>query len=185
MPITEKFLPIASVGDKALLMTNTGYYLVDVTWVEPVPLLEVTTNTITNGSTLTREMTEIYVEDNEFAQWRMKIATTGVKLVAHNAPEAGTYYSTKNATGEIPDASSYTDNVISYWQLTEFYQFKDITRKMKFENDSGSDTTATLDFYGYIYVFANPVQYSRITDVPKPYVPVPVVARNARATGGT
>lgn len=183
MPITEKFLPIASVGDKALLMTNTGYYLVDVQWVEPLPLLKVTTDSIAAGSTLTREMTEIYVEDNEFAQYRMKIDTAGVYLTAHNAPEAGTYYATKNATGEIPPASDYTDNVISYWQLTEFYQFKDRTRRMTFENTTTAATTATVDFYGYIYVFANPVQYKHLNDVPKPYIPVPTVARNARALG--
>ena len=183
MPITEKLLPIASVGDKALLMTNTGYYLVDVTWVEPMPWLEITTDTITNGSTLTREMTELYVEDNEFAQYRMKIATTGVSLVRHNSPEAGTYYATKSATGEIPSAGDYNDDAVAYWQLTEFYQFKDITRKMTFANNSGSDTAATLDFFGYIYIFSNPVQYNSIKDVPKPFVPVPVVAKNARAGG--
>ena len=177
----EKFEPIASIGDKALLMTNTGNYLVDVVWIEPVPHLKVTTNTITAGSELTREMEEIYVEDDEFAQWRMKIETANVYLTEHTAPEAGRYYATRKTSGDVPDSSSYDDDAVSYWQLTEFYQFQDTTRKMTFKNNGGSDTSADIHFYGYIFVFENPVKYDNLSKVPKPYIAVPCVARNVRA----
>lgn len=181
--VSEYLTPVANIGDKVLLMTNTGNYLVDVVWVEPIPLLKVTTDTIAAGSTLTREMKEIYVEDNEFAQWRMAIETADVVLTAHNAPEAATYYVTKNAIGELPDKSKYGDEAIMRWQLTEFYQFQDTKRKMTFKNNGSSDTAATIDFYGYVFVFDNPVLYKDLKSVPKPFKPVPCVSKMAGITG--
>jgi len=177
------FEPVVQIGERVLLMTNIGLILGEVTWLEPVPSLVVTTDTITNGQTLDREMKEIYVEDNEFAQWRMQIITDGIYLIEHRCPNASPYWVTKHAEGQLPPASNY--NVIEpvkRLQLTEFYQYKDTSRYMKFLNNSGSDTTATIQFFGYIFQFEEIGKYKKLKEVERPYTAIPCVARCVKGT---
>jgi len=173
------FEPVVQIGERVLLLTSAGNIFARVTWIEPVPFLEVETNSISPGQTIDREMEEIYVEDGEFAQYRFIIETDNIVLVKHSAPRAVTYYATKNAYPTIPWASSYgMIEPLKNFQLTEFYQYKDESRYMSFMNTGGTATTAKIVFFGYIF------EFEEIEGAPeKPYTAIPCVARLSRREG--
>lgn len=172
------FTPVVQIGERALLLTNVGYRLVEVEWIEPIPWLTVTTTVIPAGGILTdREMQELYVNDNEFAQWRFMIETSDIYLVSHSCPKAAKYYATKSDVGVVPPVSSITNDAIKRLQLEEFYQYKDTKRFMSFENRGDTDTTVTLVFFGYVFRFNEVGAYDSLSEVPKPYTPVPCVSK--------
>lgn len=173
------FNPVAQVGERLLLELYGEYKLCEVEWVEPVPFLSVVTDSIAAGDELEREMKEIYVNDNEVAQWRMAVTTANFYIVGHYAPKAAPYWTTKHTTGELPPISSYAGiDAVSRLQLTEFYQYKDTTRYMTIANQGTSAGQATLVFFGYVFQIDELGTYNSIKDVPKPYVGIPCVARS-------
>jgi len=172
------FEPVVQIGERVLLLTNVGYIYGEVEWIEPIPWLEVVTDTIPAGGKLTdREMEEIYVEDNEFAQWRMMITTDNIYMIEHSCPKAAKYYSTKSSLGVIPPVGQITNDAIKRLQLCEFYQYKDTKRYMTFENRGTADTTATLVFVGYVFQFSEINRYKELKDVPRPYTAIPCVSK--------
>ena len=175
------FTPVVQIGEKVLLMTVDGYKFGKVTWIEPIPFIEVDFGALDPGATSDeREMTELYVEDNEFAQYRFVIETDNVVLVRHSCPRAVVYYATKNAYPVVPPASSYgLIEPIKRFQLTEFYQYKDTSRFMQVQNIGASATPeAKLAFFGYLF------EFEEIPGKPeKPYTVIPTVARLARSSG--
>ena len=173
------FNPVAQFGERLLLALYGEYKLCEVEWIEPIPYLSVITDSISAGDTLEREMKEVYVGDNEVAQWRMVITTDNFYLVGHYAPKAAPYWTTKHTTGELPPASVYTGiDAVSRLQLTEFYQYKNTTRYMTFLNNGTADGQATIVFFGYVFQINELGTYKNLKDVPKPYVGVPCVARS-------
>jgi len=175
------FEPIVQPGERVLLKAYKKEVYAEVTWVEPAPFVEVD---MLNGTTLNpgaeseeREMQELYVNDNEFAQWRFMIETDNVILAAHKSPKAAYYYATKNAYPIVPPAGTYgIIEPIKRMQLTEFYQYKDTSRVMTIANIGSSPiTSAKLAFFGYIF------QIEELKGSPtKPYTVIPCIARVAR-----
>jgi len=175
------FEPIVQIDERILLMTVDGYVFGKVTWIEPIPSLEVDFGALDPGELSDeREMKELYVEDNEFAQYRFVIETDNIVLVRHSCPRAVVYYATKNAYPVVPPSSSYGQiEPIKRFQLTEFYQYKDTSRYMQVQNVGTSATSeAKLAFFGYLF------EFEELPGKPeKPYTVIPTVARLARRTG--
>ena len=175
------FEPIVQIDERILLMTVDGYVFGKVTWIEPIPFLEVNFGALDPGERSDeREMEELYVEDNEFAQYRFVIETDNIALVRHSCPRAVVYYATKSAYPIVPPSSSYgLIEPIKRFQLTEFYQYKDTSRYMQVQNVGASATSeAKLAFFGYLF------EFEELPGKPeKPYTVIPTVARLARRTG--
>ena len=171
------FEPVVQIEERVLLLTNTKKIPAKVTWVEPVPFLEKDFGAISAGSTTDEtEVEEVYVEDGEFAQWRMTIETDNVVLYKHSCPRATPYYSTKKSSGIVPYASSYgLIEPIKRYQLTEFFQYQDLSRYMVLMNTGTSDVTESkVAFFGYIF------QFEELDKIEKPYTAIPCVARPTR-----
>ena len=170
------FEPIVQPTERVLLKTDTGNVYGEVTWIEPYPWIEIDFGAIEAGKTTDeREMKELYVANNEFAQFRMRILTDNVILSRHMCPKAVVYYATEEAYPYIPPASTYNGvGSINRDQLTEFYQYKDVKRFMKLKNIGTSNVTESkVVFFGYIF------QFKKLPRIEKPYTTIPCVARKA------
>ena len=175
------FEPIVQIGEKVLLLTGSGQIPARVIWVEPLPYLEINFGALAAGATSDeREMEELYVEDDEFAQYRCVPVTDNIAIVEHSAPKAAKYYATKSEIFEIRDKTTIQAiEPIKRLQLHEFFQYKDEKRYMRVKNIGTSDLTeAKVAFFGYVFVF------EKLPKIEKPYTAIPCVARMARRTGG-
>ena len=176
------FEPIVQIGEHVLLLTGRRDIPARVTWIEPVPWIEIDFGAITAGETTDeREMEELYVEDNEFAQYRMRIQTDNVVLWRHASPKAAVYYATKKVYPAMQPGSIYDAiEPLKRGQLSEFFQYKDTGRYMQLKNTGTSDVTESkLAFFGYIF------EFEELPRAEKPYTPIPCVARTGRTTGGS
>jgi len=170
------FEPVVQIDEKVLILTNTDRIPARVTWIEPVPYLEKDFGAIAAGGTTDEtEVEEVYVEDGEFAQWRMTILTGNVILYKHSCPRATPYYVLKKTEGQLIDNSSYSYEAIKRLQLTEFYQYQDLGRYMVLKNIGGSNVTESkVAFFGYVF------QFEELDRIEKPYTAIPCVARPSR-----
>ena len=175
------FTPVVQIGERVLLLTSEGDIPARVTWIEPIPWIEIDFGAITAGNTTDeREMEELYVEDNEFAQYRMRILTDNVVLWRHACPKAVVYYATKEEYPYVPPASTYDAiDALKRDQLTEFFQYKDTKRFIQLKNIGTTGVTESkVAFFGYIF------QFEKLPKAEKPYTVIPCIARKARG-GGT
>lgn len=171
-----QFDPVVQIGERVLLITNTRRIPAEVTWIEPVPYLEKDFGAITAGTNCDEtEVDEVYVEDGEFAQWRMAVLTSDVILYRHSCPRATPYYVLKKSEGYLPDSTAYAYESAKRWQLTEFYQYQDLSRYMILRNNGSGDVTSSkVAFIGYVF------QFDELDRMEKPYTGIPCVARPAR-----
>lgn len=171
------FEPVVQIEEKVLLITNTGKIPAKVIYIEPIPWIEIDFGALTAGSQSSeRELEELYVEDNEFAQYRYAVLSSNLKVVSHKCPAAAPYYSTKKGVYiEVPDISTYgTYEPTKNLQLTEFYQYKDTTRTMVVQNTGTTDLSESkVAFFGYVFVF------EVLDKIEKPYTAIPCVARSS------
>jgi len=172
------FEPVVQINEHVLLVTPEGRIPARVTWIEPIPWIEVDFGPINAGNlTDEREMKELYVADDEFAQYRMRILTDNIILYRHACPKATTYYATEKAYPRIPPASTYDAiDALKRDQLTEFYQYKDIKRYMQLRNVGATDVAESkVAFFGYVF------EIEKLTRIEKPYTVIPCMARKAKA----
>jgi len=175
------FEPIVQIDEKVLLLTGTRKIPARVIWIEPLPYFEIDFGALTAGQISDeREMEELYVEDDEFAQYRCVPVTDNVAIVEHSAPKAARYYATKSEVFAIRDKTTIQAiEPIKRLQLHEFFQYKDEKRYMRVKNVGTSDLSeAKVAFFGYVFVF------EELPRVEKPYTAIPCVSRMARRTGG-
>jgi len=172
------FEPVVQINEHVLLITPEGRIPARVTWIEPIPWIEVDFGAITAGNlTDEREMKELYVADDEFAQYRMRILTDNIILYRHACPKATTYYPTNEEYPYIPPASTYDAiEALKMGQLTEFFQYKDIKRFMQLKNIGTTDVTESkVAFFGYVF------EIEKLPRIEKPYTVIPCMAREAKA----
>lgn len=176
------FEPVVQIGERVLLITPQGRIPAEVTYIEAIPWVEIDFGSLDPGEeSEARELEELYVDENEFAQWRVVVITDNLKIVEHKCPAAAVYYTTKKgAVGEIPDYSTLsTYEPLKNLQLTEFFQYKDTKRYMKVQNVGTSTLTESkVAFFGYVFVF------EKLPREEKPYTAIPCMAK-AAVTGGT
>jgi len=172
------FEPVVQINEHVLLVTPEGQIPARVTWIEPIPWIEVDFGEITAGNlTDEREMEELYVADDEFAQYRMRILTDNVILYRHACPKATVYYATEKEYPYIPPASTYDEiESLKRGQLTEFYQYKDIKRYMQLQNVGTTTVSESkVAFFGYVF------EIEKLPSIEKPYTVIPCMARKAKA----
>jgi len=148
IPYKEKLepivLPLENVAiARGLDESKWKYY--KVKYIEPI-FLEVTTSTITAGSSEDLDLSDLELHKNEFAQIRFSIETTGFELEIW-LPAATSKYTTKNKKLRVQKWVTDT-----YPNLTELTYAEDVTPKVTVYNESGSDGAATIRFYGFRYV---------------------------------
>ena len=175
------FTPVVQIDERVLLLTANGRIPAKVVWIEPFPYYEIDFGSISAGSTSDeKELSDLYVEDDEFAQYRFKILTENVILYEHNCPKAAKLYATKKTLGWVNYGSAYEAiTPLSRLQLTEFFQYKDTDRYWKLKNVGTTDVSESkVAFFGYIFKF------EEIPRIEKPYTPIPCVARLAMGKAG-
>lgn len=175
------FEPVVQIEEKVLLLTSEGKIPAKVVWIEPFPYYEIDFGAITAGSTTEeKELSDLYVEDDEFAQYRFKILTDNVILFEHSCPRAAKYYATKSKLGWVNYGSAYEAiTPLSRLQLTEFFQYKDTSRYWKLKNTGSANVSESkVAFFGYIFKF------EEISRIEKPYTPIPCVSRFAMKEKG-
>lgn len=176
------FEPVVQIGEHVLLLTPEGTIPARVTWIEAIPWIEVDFGEISAGNlTDEREMEELYVADDEFAQYRMRILTDNVILYRHACPKATVYYATEKSYPYIPSASTYGSvEALKRDQLTEFFQYKDIKRYMQLKNIGVADVTESkVAFYGYVFGI------EKLSKIEKPYTAIPCMARKGKISTGS
>jgi len=175
------FTPVVQIGEHVLLLTPEGNIPARATWIEPIPWIEVDLGAISAGSfTDEREMEELYVADDEFAQYRMRTLTDNVVLYRHACPKATVYYATEKSYPYVPPGSTYDAiDSLKRGQLTEFFQYKDIKRYIQLQNIGGADVTESkVAFFGYVF------EIEKQAGIEKPYTVIPCMARKAKAGAG-
>ena len=169
------FEPVAQIGDKVLLITQTELVPAEILFIRTIPWVEIDFGSLAAGQiSEEREMKELYVEKNEFAQWRTTVVTSNVVIKKHKCPSAVPYYATRGGeVGVVPDYSRYgTIEAIKNLQLTEFYQFEDTMRYMAVQNvGTTSVAESKVAFFGYVF------EINKLKEVEKPYKVIPCVAR--------
>jgi len=168
-----QFEPLVQIGERVFLLEPVNRCF-EVTLIEPLPCRDVDFGAIAAGGTSAeREMTEIYMPDNELGQYRFVPITSGVKVVGHWSPRGARMYSTAEQVFEIPDIGDYADEHVAGLQATEFYQWQDRKRYMQLYSKSAV-SASIVRFYGYAL---------RLREVPteKPYLSVPIRARTAES----
>jgi len=148
--------PVVDINDYVLLLTSTGNVPAQVTWIEPFPYYVKDFGAITDGTTTSdTEISDVYLEDYEFGQFRVAVKTTGLEITKHSSPKAVPYWTLKNQAGLLIDDAAYNDYLgVEYEHLTEFYQYQDTGRYMQVKNNSGADVTNSyVVFFGYVFQF--------------------------------
>lgn len=168
------FNPVVQIDEKVLLLTQRKPIPAKVTWIEPIPWLEIDFGAVSaGGESSEREMKELYVNANEFAQYRFAPLTDNIIVSEHKAPKGTPLYGTKHSTGVVSYISRMNSfDCVKRLQLTEFFQFEDTTRYMKVKNVGTSDVTSSIVvFFGYIF------QFEKLDKIEKPYTVIPCIAR--------
>ena len=176
MPVDRKihswhFEPVVQIGQKVCLLTPKPKYF-EVKWIEPLPYIEVSWGTVTAGSEKDKELEELYVEDDEFAQYRFAVLTSGFVVTKIACPKAVSMWVTKKSSLNIPDNSTYSGyKLVERLQTLEFYQWKDKKRYMYLKNTTSSDAEGKVAFFGYVF------KIEELPSKPDVYISLPVVSR--------
>jgi len=168
------FEPVVQIGQKVCLLTPAPKYF-EVEWIEPIPWIKKTWSSVGAGDEATEELKELYVEDDEFAQYRFAVITSGFEVTRMECPKAAGMWVTKETPLTVPDYSTYTGyEPLKRLQLLEFYQWKDTKRYMTLKNTTGSTADGEVVFFGYVFKI-------REIGETKVALKIPVVSRLARS----
>jgi len=145
------FEPVVQIGQKVCLLTPSPKYF-EVEWIEPIPWIKITWENVSAGSEEERELKELYVEDDEFAQYRFAVITSGFVVTKMECPKAAGMWVTKETGLTIPDHSTFANyEPLKRLQLLEFYQWKDTKRYMTLKNTTDTASDGEIVFFGYVF----------------------------------
>ena len=171
----EKFEPIAKVGENLILIPPSSYCVDNngrlvfykITFIEPLPEIIKDFGAVSASSSVTdQEVTELYVYDNQLAQYRIyPISDVQIKV---KQPKASTRYATKNTVSYI---SKFTkpDN------LREIFIFSDKNATyFDIINPRAEALSESLvRFVGWKFILA-PIIVDSLQQLPKTYTVVPL-----------
>ena len=166
------FEPVAQIDERIFLLPEKTLH--EIEWIEPIPKLDLDFGGIAAGSTISEvEKNEIYVNDNELAQWRFIPITDKLVATGMACPKALKCWTTKNESGNLSWNVDYMDVPVETLQLTEFFQYKSKTRVFSLKNTGTADISASIvRFYGYIFILSK-----KIEEIEKPYISIPTQSR--------
>ena len=166
------FEPVVQIGQKVCLLTPSPKYF-EVEWIEPIPWIKKTWSSVAAGDEKEEELKELYVEDDEFAQYRFAVITDGFIVTKMECPKAAGMWVTKETGLTVPDHSTLANyEPLKRLQLLEFYQWKDTKRYMTLKNTTTSTADGEVVFFGYVFK----IKETKPTDVA---LKIPVVSRLA------
>lgn len=180
MPVDRKihnwdFTPVVQIGQKVCLLTPSPKYF-EVEWIEPIPWIKKTWSSVGAGDEKEEELKELYVEDDEFAQYRFAVITSGFEVTRISCPKEAGMWVTKETSLTVPDHSTFANyEPLKRLQLLEFYQWKDTKRYMTLKNTTSSAADGEVVFFGYVFK----IKEIEPTDVA---LKIPVVSRLAVAS---
>lgn len=144
----KEFEPIVRPNENIAVAESTdsdSWKFYRVKYIEPF-FINYTTGTITNGSSIDIDLSDLELGKNEIAQIRVLIQTNGFELEA-KLPEAVSKYTTKNTVTRIDYWVS-----TNYPHLTEMFYQGRYYPKFKIYNNSGADGTCNIRIIGFRYV---------------------------------
>jgi len=169
------FTPVVQIGQKVCLLTPSPKYF-EVEWIEPIPWIKKTWSSVGAGDEKEEELKELYVEDDEFAQYRFAVITSGFEVTRISCPKEAGMWVTKETSLTVPDHSTFANyEPLKRLQLLEFYQWKDTKRYMTLKNTTSSAADGEVVFFGYVFK----IKEIEPTDVA---LKIPVVSRLAVAS---
>lgn len=154
MPVFSKnFEPIAKPSENVCIVGAGGKGAVKyfkVLGIEPLPALIKDFGAITNGTSVTSTVDELYLNKSQLAQYRMKLIDNVVVKIYQ--PAANTRSATKSGTFTINQNIAPNDSSVEFSPLTEFYIYEDQEIKFEVINESGSDLSSSkILFAGFKY----------------------------------
>lgn len=175
-PFREQFEPVVNVGENVELLPLSKNQYVKVDYIEPLPRLEIQLPALVAGvETADTEITQLYMENGEFAQFRILPVDPDVFITFFAQPRAQRHWATKNSVWQsIADfADPRMNPAVEKYNLNEFFQLEDEGLWMRFLSILGSPTPR-IEVYGFRYCF------STLKDKPALITPIPVWAYHGK-----
>lgn len=148
-PYSHDFEP-AFRPDEYVELHNLGH-VHKVRAVAPIPAVDVTLSVNANGTNADQQLSELEMEDNMIAQWRLLDASDirdGTDIQMDQQGQQAVMYSTKNQRGHV---DTNTGDLAGESVLTELYQYeqRDLHATVVESNGDGSDLTLTFSGWAF------------------------------------
>ena len=170
----EEFEPVVNVGENVLFLgikeKDTGLKYGKILYIEALPLLVHDFGVIAAGvPTPQTEFIELYLDDNEFGQFRVIPIVDDVLISNLAQPRANPRWITRNSawTSLFEIADPRNNPMMEKYHLNEIFQHED-DGLWVILTSVGGVAVSTVACYGFRYV------YETLTKTPTVFTPIPV-----------
>jgi len=169
----EEFEPVVNIGENVQLFPlkdkKTGYKYAKVVYIESLPFLLHNFGVIAAGAVAEVEFTQLYMDDNEFGQFRVIPLVDDFTLNQLAQPRASRRWVTRNSNWQslYEIADPRTNPMMEKYHLNEIFQHED-DGLWVIPSSVGGVAAGNIGCYGFRYVF------EVLEKIPTVFTPIPV-----------
>lgn len=169
----EEFEPVVNIGENVQLFPlkddKTGVKYVKVLYIESLPFLLHDFGAVAAGAVAQVEFVELYLDDNEFGQFRVVPLVDDLTIDQLAQPRVNRRWVTRNSNWQslYEFADPRMNPMIEKYHLNEIFQHED-DGLFVVPSSVGGLAVSTVGCYGFRYVF------EKLETKPTVFTPIPV-----------